>query len=225
MGFLAWVISLYKEVSRCLGDKMGWVLLLVGYLLGSLPTGYLAGRWLKGIDLRTLGSGSTGATNVLRHVGKEAALAVLLIDGLKGSLAVQLPLWLGVEDVAWWQVAGGLMAVLGHSRSCWLGWKGGKSVATSLGVLVGLSWVTALSCLLVWGVLVGITRWVSLGSVAAAVTAPIWMLLWQQPLPLVLFAALAGGYVLLTHWRNLQRLVAGTEPKLGQKQPTPDSGG
>ncbi len=207
-----------------MGDwAMGGGLLLVGYLLGSLPTGYLAGRWLKGIDLRALGSGSTGATNVLRHLGTKAALAVLLIDALKGSLAVYLPIALGMENGEWWRVGVGLMAVVGHSRSCWLGWKGGKSVATSLGVLVGLSWATALSCFGVWAVLVGITRWVSLGSVAAAVTAPFWMLLWQQPLPSVLFAVVAGVYVFLSHWRNLQRLLAGTEPKLGHKQPTPES--
>ncbi|GAB4215004.1 MAG: glycerol-3-phosphate 1-O-acyltransferase PlsY [Synechococcales cyanobacterium] len=202
---------------------MGWLLLLLGYGLGSLPTGYLMGKWLKGIDLRTLGSGSTGATNVLRHVGKGPAAVVLLIDGLKGMAAVQIAALLLTGDpwVAWWMVAAGLMAVLGHSRSCWLGWQGGKSVATSLGVLLGLSWMTALGCLAVWGSLVALTRWVSLGSVAAAVAAPLWMVIFAQPLPSILFAGLAGGYVVLTHTKNIQRLWQGTEPKIGQKTATP----
>ncbi|MEN9245367.1 MAG: glycerol-3-phosphate 1-O-acyltransferase PlsY [Thermostichales cyanobacterium SRBZ-1_bins_19] len=199
---------------------MGWLLLLLGYVLGSLPTGYLAGKWLKGIDLRRVGSGSTGATNVLRSVGKGAALAVLVIDGLKGALAVLLPGWLGVEPREWWRGGGGVGGGLGRCGSGWVGGRGGKSVATSLGVLLALSWGTALSCFGVWVLLVGWTRWVSLGSVGAAITAPLWMLLWQEPLPTVLFGAVGGVYVVLTHWRNLQRLLAGTEPKLGQKTPS-----
>jgi len=140
--------------------------LLVAYLLGSLPTGYLAGRLLKNIDIREHGSKSTGATNVLRTVGKWPALAVLLIDAFKGALAVLLARWLyalptvtatlpgnldATDGVAWAAAIAGLAALLGHSKSIWLGFSGGKSVATGLGVLLALSWQVGLLTLAVFG--------------------------------------------------------------------------
>ena len=108
------------------------LLLAIGYLLGAIPSGYLAGRWLKGIDLRDCGSGSTGATNVLRNVGKGPALVVFLIDVGKGALAVLLSKSVGLSD--WLQVLAGLAALAGHIWPVWLGWKGGKAVATGLGL-------------------------------------------------------------------------------------------
>ena len=114
------------------------LLLTLGYLLGSAPNGYLAGRWLKGIDLRQCGSGSTGATNVLRNVGKVPALVVFLLDVGKGALAVLLAKSFGLND--WVQVIAGLAALAGHIWPVWLGWKGGKAVATGLGMFLGLAW-------------------------------------------------------------------------------------
>ena len=111
------------------------LLLAIGYLLGAIPSGYLAGRWLKGIDLRDCGSGSTGATNVLRNVGKGPALVVFLIDVGKGALAVLLAKSVGLSD--WLQVLAGLAALAGHIWPVWLGWKGGKAVATGLGMFLG----------------------------------------------------------------------------------------
>ena len=122
---------------------MGFLSLLLGYLLGSIPSGYLAGRWLKGIDLRTIGSGSTGATNVLRTVGKGPALAVFLVDVGKGAAAVLLARALsedlvGVELMRnWLEVLAGLAALAGHIWPVWLGWKGGKAVATGFGMFLG----------------------------------------------------------------------------------------
>jgi len=160
--------------------------LLVAYLLGSLPTGYLAGRLLKNIDIREHGSKSTGATNVLRTVGKWPALAVLLIDAFKGALAVLLARWLyalptvtatlpgnldATDGVAWAAAIAGLAALLGHSKSIWLGFSGGKSVATGLGVLLALSWQVGLLTLAVFGLVLAVTRIVSISSITAAIAS------------------------------------------------------
>lgn len=201
------------------------VLLLLAYLLGSLPTGYLAGRWLQGIDIREHGSGSTGATNVLRTLGKIPAIAVLSIDVLKGVLAIALVDLLYAFDplhaIASWQpwviILAGLGAILGHSKSIWLKFKGGKSVATSLGVLLAMSWQVGLLTFGVFGLVMAISRIVSLSSIVAAIALSGIMFLLGQPLAYELFAIAASLYVIWLHRTNIQRLLAGTEPKVGQK--------
>jgi glycerol-3-phosphate acyltransferase PlsY len=205
--------------------------LLVAYLLGSLPTGYLAGRLLKNIDIREHGSKSTGATNVLRTVGKWPALAVLLIDAFKGALAVLLARWLyalptvtatlpgnldATDGVAWAAAIAGLAALLGHSKSIWLGFSGGKSVATGLGVLLALSWQVGLLTLAVFGLVLAVTRIVSISSITAAIASSLLALVLHEPLPLLLLTLAGGLYVVLRHRTNIQRLLAGTEPRLGQ---------
>ncbi|MEN9223489.1 MAG: glycerol-3-phosphate 1-O-acyltransferase PlsY [Thermostichus sp. BF3_bins_97] len=185
-----------------------------GYFLGSIPTGYWVGRWWGGIDIRQQGSGSTGATNVLRTLGKGPALLVLVVDALKGAAAVALGLALGSP---WWAVLAALAAVIGHSRSCWLGFKGGKSVATSLGILLALSWPVALAIFGVWLLGIALTRIVSFSSILAAVSAPLLMWAAAQPLPYLLFALAGGLYVVATHRRNIERLLAGAEPRMGEK--------
>ena len=204
------------------------VVLGVGYLLGSLPSGWLAGRWLAGIDLRQEGSGSTGATNVLRVLGKGPALAVFVVDVLKGTLAVLLAkLVLQPEgfDASsdWWVVATGLAALAGHIWPVWLGGKGGKAVATGLGMLLGLTWPVGLACFGIFLTVLSLTRIVSLSSVVAALALP---LLMQgsfgesglRPAYLTL-ALLTTVLVVWRHRTNLQRLMAGTEPRLGEKRP------
>jgi len=208
--------------------------LLIAYLLGSTPTGYIAARLIKGIDIREHGSGSTGATNVLRTLGKGPGLLVLLIDMLKGVLAIALVRLLfifaanrnlipiSVNPTMWigWMIAlAGLAAILGHSKSIWLGFTGGKSVATSLGVLLAMSWQIGLSTLSVFGLVLALSRIVSLSSICGAIAVFILMLLMRQPLPYQLFALAGGLYVILRHRSNIQRLLAGTEPRLGQKLP------
>ena len=208
--------------------------LVIAYLLGSTPTGYTAARLIKGIDIREHGSGSTGATNVLRTLGKGPGLLVLLIDMLKGVLAIALVRWLfsfaasrnlipiSVNPTMWlaWMIAlAGLAAILGHSKSIWLGFTGGKSVATSLGVLLAMSWQIGLSTLSVFGLVLALSRIVSLSSICGAIAVFILMLLMRQPLPYQLFALAGGLYVILRHRSNIQRLLAGTEPRLGQKLP------
>lgn len=191
------------------------VLLLLAYLLGSLPTGYLAGRWLQGIDIREHGSGSTGATNVLRTLGKIPAIAVLSIDVLKGVLAIALVDLLYAFDplhaIASWQpwviILAGLGAILGHSKSIWLKFKGGKSVATSLGVLLAMSWQVGLLTFGVFGLVMAISRIVSLSSIVAAIALSGIMFLLGQPLAYELFAIAA---ILYAMWEAKARRVLQT---------------
>ena len=191
------------------------------YLLGSIPTGYLAGR-LRGIDIRKHGSGSTGATNVLRTLGKGPALAVLIVDVLKGVAAILLARWLFPwlqAPAAWlpWVVClCGLAVLLGHSRSIWLGFTGGKSAATGLGVLLALSWPVGVGAAAVFVAVVALVRIVSLASMLAAVTAAILVCVLPEPLPSRLLVIAGGLYVLALHRANIARLLAGTEPKVGR---------
>ena len=191
------------------------LLLAIGYLLGAIPSGYLAGRWLKGIDLRECGSGSTGATNVLRNVGKGPALAVFLIDVGKGALAVLLAKSVGLSD--WLQVLTGLAALAGHIWPVWLSWKGGKAVATGLGMFLGLAWPVGLACFGLFMAVISIFRIVSLSSVVAAIGLPLLMLISGGSSAYVVVSLVASLMVLWRHRSNIERLLAGTEPKIGQK--------
>ena len=191
------------------------LLLAVGYLLGSMPNGYLAGRWLKGIDLRQCGSGSTGATNVLRNVGKAPALVVFLLDVGKGALAVLLAKSFGLND--WVQVLAGLAALAGHIWPVWLGWKGGKAVATGLGMFLGLAWPVGLACFGLFMAVISISRIVSLSSVVAAIGLPVLMVLTGASGASISVSVVASVMVLWRHRSNIERLIAGTEPRIGAK--------
>jgi len=212
--------------------------LVAGYLLGSIPSGYLAGRWLKGIDIRQEGSGSTGATNVLRVVGKGPALAVFVVDVLKGALAVLLakavlePLGQPLSPAGWqidgWIVLTGLAGLAGHIWPIWLGWKGGKAVATGLGMLLGVSWPVGLACFGIFLAVLTFSRIVSLSSVVAALSLPLLMVGsfgsgGIRPAYL-LMAVLTTVLVVWRHRSNIERLWAGTEPRLGSKKPGPGDG-
>ena len=191
------------------------LLLAIGYLLGSMPNGYLAGRWLKGIDLRQCGSGSTGATNVLRNVGKAPALVVFLLDVGKGALAVLLAKSFGLND--WVQVLAGLAALAGHIWPVWLGWKGGKAVATGLGMFLGLAWPVGLACLGLFMAVISLSRIVSLSSVVAAIGLPVLMVLAGANGASISVSVVASVMVLWRHRSNIERLIAGTEPRIGAK--------
>jgi glycerol-3-phosphate acyltransferase PlsY len=194
---------------------MGFFSLILGYLMGSIPSGWIAGRWLKGIDLRELGSGSTGATNVLRQVGKGPALVVFLIDVGKGAAAVLIARALGQGD--WIQVLAGLTALAGHIWPVWLGFKGGKAVATGLGMFLGLAWPVGLASFGVFWLTLWIFRIVSLSSVLAAVSLPLLMIRFSGIDSYILIALVAMGLVLWRHRSNLSRILEGSEPKVGQK--------
>ena len=198
---------------------MGLLSLLLGYLLGSIPSGYLAGRWCKGIDLRELGSGSTGATNVLRQVGKGPALVVFVIDVAKGAIAVMLAgsLTEGAALSDWLQVLAGLAALAGHIWPVWLGFKGGKAVATGLGLFLGLAWPVGLACFGIFLTTLSVFRIVSLSSVVAAISLPLLMAAGTDGTAKLVVALVAMALVVWRHRSNLQRIKAGTEPRLGQK--------
>ena len=208
----------------------------IAYLIGSTPTGYLAGRLLKGVDIREHGSRSIGATNVLRTLGKGPALVVVLVDLLKGVLAIVFARWLfpwlynlpsvpppaGLDlqvCTAWAVCVAGLAALLGHSRSIWLNFTGGKSAATGLGVLLALSWPVGLGAAVAVGVVLAAFRIVSLSSMLGALTAMALICALPQPLPYRLLVVTGGAYVIARHRANIQRLLAGTEPRLGQPSP------
>lgn len=193
-------------------DYVVWI--IVGYFSGSIPTGYWLGK-LKGIDLTQVGSGSTGATNVLRAVGKVPALITLLVDILKGFLPVYFALSLGKAH--WLIVLVGVFCIVGHSKSIFLKFKGGKSSATALGILSAVSWEAALVTFLLWLIIVFTSKYSSLGSIIAVPLAPIWLYLFNKPFIYVLFTIFAAVYiVLIRHRENIKRLLNGTEPKIGQ---------
>ncbi len=192
----------------------------IAYLLGSFPTGYIAGRLVSNIDLREKGSGSTGATNVLRYVGKFPAFIVLLIDIGKGIAAVYLAKSLLFNDI--FQIACGLAALTGHIWPVWLRWKGGKAVATGLGMLIGISWPVGLASLGIFLTVLSFTRIVSLSSVISAVCLPFLMAISLKGIffssSYFGFSIIAMALVVWRHRSNVHRLIEGTEPKLGQKK-------
>ena len=192
--------------------------LLIGYCLGSIPSGFLAGKWLANIDLRGIGSGSTGATNVLRHVGKWPALIVFLIDVSKGAIPVLIAKSFLLNDYL--QVLIGLSALIGHIWPIWLKWKGGKAVATGLGVLFGLAWPVGLACLGIFLTVLSLSKIVSLSSVIAALSLPLLMLSTFhgdsfRPSYLAL-SLVTMAIVLWRHRSNIQRLLVGKEPQIGK---------
>ena len=197
---------------------------LVAYLLGSFPTGYLLGKSLQGIDIREHGSGSTGATNILRIMGKKAGAAVLLIDIAKGAIAVALvrlyfqfaPEVFPLNWQPWLILVTALAAILGHSKSVWLNFTGGKSVATGIGVVLLVNPWLALGTLAAFGITFAFSKIVSLSSIAGAIAVILLAIILKQPLPYLIFASLAGGYVIIRHRSNISRILAGEEPKVGQ---------
>lgn len=207
--------------------------LVVAYLIGATPTGFLAGKLLKGVDIRTLGSNSTGATNVLRTLGLWPFVVVLAIDTLKGALAIIFVRWLSQSLFAWpatkppgwiepstfvaWAVClGGLAVLLGHARSIWLNFKGGKSVAAGVGMLAAMSWPVAAGSLAVFGIALALFRIMSVGSILAAVTAILLVFGLDEPLAYRVLVIIGAAFVILRHRANIGRLLAGTEPRVGR---------
>jgi glycerol-3-phosphate acyltransferase PlsY len=198
-----------------------WLGLVLAYVAGSIPFAYIAGRVLKGIDLRTVGSGNLGATNVFRTLGWQAAVAVLLLDGAKGALpAYWLPRILqagelGSTTAIWWGLAYGVAAIVGHAKPVFLLWKGGgKGVATAGGVFLAMAPGPLASTLIVCAIVVALTGYMSVGSVAAAIAFPIWVWLDSGTSPVFWIGVAVGVFITWTHRTNYARLRAGTESKL-----------
>lgn len=200
-----------------------YLLLAIAYLLGSFPTGYLVGR-MVGIDIRELGSGSTGATNVWRNVGKLAGISVFVTDFAKGAIAIYLMQqanWLStnfglsaniaINDLSWFVIGAGMLALIGHSRPVWLGFKGGKSVATGVGILFMLNWLAAIAAFSVWLATMAIWRTVSISSITAAATAPVLMWTLQGNIIYSGFVTVGCIFVIWLHRSNIERILNGTE--------------
>ena len=192
------------------------LVIVIAYLLGSIPTGYLIVKKLKGIDIRQTGSGSTGATNVKRVLGTKWFFTVMILDALKGALAVLIAVkyfnfiaCLGLSPVL-----AAIAVIIGHSKSIFLGFTGGKSVATGVGTILALCWPVGLIIAAIWGIITYLSKYVSLGSVIAISMAPVLMTIFDQNVYYICFAALGAIYVVLMHKENIKRLIAGTENKV-----------
>ena len=191
---------------------------LIAYLLGSIPFGYLIVRWQKGIDVRSMGSGSIGATNVMRNLGILGFVATFALDAAKGLIAVLLASKM-TSGSGTWMAAAALAAVFGHCFPVWLGFHGGKGVATGVGVFIGLAPLQVILVLLIFGVIVAIWRYISLGSIIATAAFPVLVYLMKHPpLQVVLGAAGAAIIIITRHEANIVRLFKGTENRLGRKK-------
>jgi acyl phosphate:glycerol-3-phosphate acyltransferase len=189
------------------------VFLLPGYLLGSIPFGLLLTRAAGLGDIRRVGSGNIGATNVLRTGNKALAAATLLLDAVKGAAAILFANWWGGHAAILWAGAG---AVLGHAFPVWLGFKGGKAVATSYGVLIAAAWPVGLCAGAVWLVVAALARMSSLAALASFALAPVLAAILGDATTVKL-ALVIAVLVFVRHHTNIRRLIAGTEPRIGQK--------
>ncbi len=204
---------------------MSYLALILAYLLGSIPFGFLIVKMTSGADIRETGSGGTGATNVTRKAGKGAGIVTLIFDALKGVAAVTVARLLTGEEGTSWVVAGaGVLAVIGHCFPVWLKFKAGKGVATGLGVFLAIVPWAVMAAVIVFVVIVWRTRFISLGSVLAAAFVPLWVWLfhtWLEPvshfLPIIAALSASSAIIIAKHHENIQRLMAGTENKFGAK--------
>jgi glycerol-3-phosphate acyltransferase PlsY len=220
---------------------------VLSYLLGSIPTGYLMAK-AKGVDIRSVGSGNIGATNVFRALGKPAGIITLLVDCTKGLVAVLAvpPVLLRLAAVRedWpdfmfvlgpegrWsfdidpkglmEILCALAVILGHNYTCWLRFKGGKGIATSAGALLGLAWLATVICLGVWLVVFAVGRYVSLASILAAAALPVAVFVIHGIGPLLFLSLVLAGLAIWRHRSNIQRLLNGTENRFTRK-PKPEA--
>lgn len=199
-----------------MAEGLNWLIcFLVGNLFGAIPCGLWIVKAAHGIDIRDYGSKNIGTTNVFRTVGGKTAIFVLICDMLKGIIAVAVVAYFTNNALAS-MVAAGIGALLGHNYSIFLGFKGGRGVATGLGLILYFMPKVCIASFLVWLVIILATRYVSLGSVVAALLTPLFAYYFNYDQALVIFAAVAGGFVVLRHSENIRRLLNGTESKIKQ---------
>ncbi|MEW9669730.1 glycerol-3-phosphate 1-O-acyltransferase PlsY [Ammoniphilus sp. 3BR4] len=193
------------------------IAIAAGYLLGSISFSYLIAKKVAGIDIRHHGSGNAGATNTLRVLGKGPGMLVLLLDALKGMAAVWLALWISNGDHVIAALAGAA-AILGHNWPIFFGFKGGKGVATTIGVIATLSFISFLWSVLITVAVIFITRYVSLGSLVFLALIPIFMYVYEEPQAYIWMAGIVAVLGFARHSQNIVRLLQGTESKLGQSK-------
>lgn len=188
------------------------------YVFGSIPFGLLVGKLLKGIDIRELGSGNIGAANAFRALGPVGGVLVLLFDVSKGLLPVYVSQFLMQgESLYYLQVWSGFVAIMGHNFSLFLRFKGGKGIATSLGVIIALNWKVALICFGVWLLMVLITKYSSVGSLSGSLMFPVMMVILKQPVPYIVLGTAACLSAFYSHRGNLKKLLEGKELKITEK--------
>ncbi len=192
---------------------------VISYLIGSVPTAFIFGKLLKGLDIRQHGSGNVGATNAFRVLGRGWGTVVLVLDIIKGLVPVVWVAGLFAPDVNGWIVTA-LAAVSGHNWTCFLNFKGGKGIATTLGVMIGLTivipevrWPVVL-CVLSWGVSFVLSAYVSISSIIAGILLPVWMLVFSAPTAIIVLSILFSVFVLLRHRPNIRRFLHGQESRV-----------
>lgn len=190
--------------------------LVIAYIIGSIPTGYLIVKAKTGQDIRTVGSGSTGATNVKRVLGKKWFFIVMLLDALKGAMPVVLAKLFVTAGASYGlaPVIAAVAVIIGHSKSCFLGFKGGKSVASGVGTILALNWMVGLIIAAVWGIITYATKYVSVGSMIALVISPFLMYFFHSPIAYIGYCTLGAIYIVYLHRENIKRLINGNENKV-----------
>ncbi len=189
---------------------------IAAYIIGSIPTGYLIVKSKTGDDIRTIGSGSTGATNVKRVLGKKWFFIVLLLDAFKGALPVILAKMLITAGASYGiaPVIASIAVILGHSKSLFLNFKGGKSVASGVGTILALNWIAGLIIAVIWAAITYTTKYVSVGSIIALALSPFIMYFAKTPIAYVCYCALGAVYIIYLHRENIKRLLQGCENKV-----------
>ncbi len=211
----------YMEIIREIS-----IVAILAYLIGSIPTGYIIVKLFTGQDIRTVGSGSTGATNVKRVMGKKWFFTVMLLDALKGAIPVLLAIFFAksltydyiippvIFNNGILPVVAAVCVILGHSKSVYLEFTGGKSVASGVGTLFALNWIVGLCVAVIWSVVTWFSKYVSVGSIVALAVAPIIMWLLKTPSAFIVYTVIAAIYVIFLHRENIKRLIAGNENKV-----------
>ncbi len=192
------------------------IAVLIAYLIGSIPTGYIVVKLFTGQDLRKAGSGSTGATNVKRVMGKNWFFAVMFLDAFKGALPVILAKIFATAfvSIGLIPVLCAVAVIIGHSKSIFLNFSGGKSVASGVGTILALNWQVGLLIAAIWGLITYISKYVSLGSIIALSLSPLFMYLCKEPIAYVLYCILGAIYIVYLHKENIKRLLKGEENKV-----------
>ncbi len=192
------------------------LVLVIAYVIGSIPTGYIIVKLFTGQDIRTIGSGSTGATNVKRVMGKKWFFTVMILDAIKGALPVVLAkvLTTAFAGIGLLPVLAAVAVILGHSKSIFLKFTGGKSVASGVGTILALNWMVGLIIAAIWATITYISKYVSLGSIIALAISPFLMWAFKEPLAYIIYCAVGAVYIIYLHRENIQRLIKGEENKV-----------
>ena len=191
------------------------IVALFAYLIGSIPTGYIIVKAKTGKDIRTIGSGSTGATNVKRVLGKKWFFTVMILDAIKGMIPVLLTKYLILGDsIGLLAVIAAVTVIIGHSKPVFLKFKGGKSVASGIGTIYALNFLAGIILTVIWCIITYFTKYVSVGSIIAILTAPFIMYFLDSPVAYTIYCALAAIYIIYLHRENIKRLIQGNENKV-----------